>query len=138
VLVGYVHNRVDNAVAAGTAAAVVELVPLKEAVTEETLQTAGKKLAMHIVASRPAYLTVADVPADVLDKEKEILTKQIGDSGKPAAIVEKIVQGKLRKFYESVCLTEQAHMIEEGNPNIAKCLAEQGIAVKRFEALSIS
>lgn len=146
VLVGYVHNRVDMAVPAGTAAAVVELVPLATgqatktfaAATAESLQTAGKKLAMHIVAARPSYLTISDIPSDVLNKEKEILTKQLADSGKPADIIEKIVQGKLRKFYESVCLTEQAHMIEEGNPKISKSLAEQGIAVKRFEALSIS
>lgn len=145
VWVGYVHNRVDHAVPAGTAAAVVELVPLASSeanaktVTPETLQAVGKKLAMHIVAARPTYLTISDIPAHVLEKERMILTKQLGEShGKPAEIVEKIVQGKLRKFYESVCLTEQAHMIEEGNPKISECLADQGIMVARFEALSIS
>lgn len=140
VWVGYVHNRVNHSIDAGTAAAVVELAPLENMnISHETMLSAGKKLAMHIVASRPSYRTVLDIPENVLEKERTILTNQLGDAhGKPAEIVEKIVQGKLRKFYESVCLTEQAHVIEEGNPKIATHLANLGITLLRYEAMSIS
>lgn len=62
----------------------------------------------------------------------------MGDSGKPADILEKIVTGKLRKFYESVCLTEQAHMVEEGNPKVSDVLDGLGITVKQFESKSVS
>lgn len=140
ILVGYVHNRVDPSRDAGTAAALVELAPEegKKDVTKETLQAVGKKLAMHVVAARPQYMSPEDVPESELEKEKEILTKQQESSGKPPEIVEKIVLGRLRKFYEGVCLTEQAHMIEEKNPKVGKVLKSHGITIKRFELLSIS
>jgi elongation factor Ts len=60
------------------------------------------------------------------------------NSGKPADILEKIVTGKLRKFYESVCLTEQAHMVEEGNPKVSDVLDGFGITVKQFARKSFS
>ena len=62
----------------------------------------------------------------------------MGDSGKPADILEKIVIGKLRKFYESICLTEQAHMVEEGNPKVSDILDDLGVAVKQFARKSFS
>src|SRR3569623_889280 len=139
VVVGYVHNRIDQSLA-GTAAAVVELAPLpdkQDGVSMETLQSVGKKLAMHIVAAQPQYLTADQIPSDVLEREKEILWKQQEESGKSAEILEKVVQGRMRKYFESVCLLDQAHMIEDGNPKVGKYLQEQGIAVRRFDALSI-
>lgn len=137
IVVGYVHNRVGQSMA-GTAAAVVELAPLNDKVSVETMQSVGKKLAMHIVAARPQYLTPDSVPSDVLEREKDILMKQQEGSGKSLEILEKVVQGRLRKFYESICLVEQPHMIEDKNPKVGKHLKDQGIAVTRFEALSIS
>lgn len=73
--VGYVHGKVDGSPVAGTAAAVVHVVG---DVSEEALEDTGKKLAMHVVAAKPLYLTPDDVPEDVLNKEKEILTQQVG------------------------------------------------------------
>jgi len=66
-----------------------------------------KNIAMHIAAARPKYIAPADVPADELEKEKDIIREQFKDSKKPPQIVEKIVEGKLAKFYEEVCLLEQ-------------------------------
>ena len=63
---------------------------------------------------------------------------QLADSGKPADILEKIVNGRIRKFYEGVCLTEQPHMVEEGNPKVSKILNGLGIEVKQFEVKYIS
>ena len=138
ILVGYVHNRID-ASDAGTAAALVEVAPIKgKDIDLDFLKSTGKKLAMHIVAAKPQYAAPDDVPPDVVEKEKAILMKQNEDSGKPPEILEKIVNGRLRKFYETVCLTEQAHMIEDQNPKVSKVLKGLGVELKRFETLSIS
>jgi elongation factor Ts len=66
-----------------------------------------KNIAMHIAASNPIYIAPENIPADILDKEKDIVREQFKDSKKPAEIVEKIVQGKMNKFYEEICLLEQ-------------------------------
>jgi elongation factor Ts len=138
ILVGYVHNRVDSS-DAGTAAALVEVSRAAGSnVSDEVLKSAGRKLAMHIVAAKPLYLSPDNMPTEEVEKEKAILTMQMGDSGKPADIVEKIVLGRMRKFYEGVCLTEQTHMIEDQNPKVSTFLKELGIELKRFETLSIS
>lgn len=138
VLVGYVHGRVlpSNA---GTAACIVDLSPAEgKTVDKELLLETGKKLAMHIVAAKPQYLYPESVPEQVLEGEKNILKKQLEDSKKPPEIIEKIVSGKIRKFYETVCLTEQAHMIEEDNPKISKNLKSLGIELNRYEMVSIA
>ena len=72
-----------------------------------------KNIAMHIAASAPKYIAPADVPADVLEKEREIIREQFKDSKKPAEIVEKIVEGKLTKFYEETCLLEQPYIRDD-------------------------
>lgn len=136
ILVGYVHNKVESTgpAAVGMSAALVQI---RGDVERPILQLLGKRLAMHVVAARPSYLTPGHVPAEEMAKERDILTKQMADSGRPDHIVQKIVEGRLRKFCEDVCLSEQKHMIEDGNPKIGKYLREHGIEVKRFELLSI-
>ena len=62
---------------------------------------------MQIAAANPLYVKIEDVPADVIEKEREIYREQMKDSGKPANVVEKIIDGKLNKFYTDVCLLEQ-------------------------------
>jgi len=128
--VGYVHGRVTEI--AGSAAAIVHV---SGDVSEQVLQDVGKKLAMHVVAARPLYMDPDSVPEDVLAKETEILREQLVETSKnkPPEILEKIISGKLRKYYESVCLTEQAHMILEGNPKVKDCLKEQGVNLTHFE-----
>lgn len=137
VLVGYVHGRVLPFYA-GTAAAIVDLSPAGgKNVNQEILLETGKKLAMHVVAAKPQYLNPESVPQDVVKAEKNILKKQLEDSQKTPEIIEKIVSGKMRKYYETVCLSEQSHMIEEDNPKIAKHLKNLGINLNRYELLSI-
>ncbi|HEY8542641.1 MAG TPA: translation elongation factor Ts [Pseudothermotoga sp.] len=70
-------------------------------------------LAKHVAAMNPTYVTREDVPADVIDKEKEIYLAQLKDSNKPQAVLEKIVQGKLEKFYEEVCLYDQKYIFDD-------------------------
>ncbi|GIV69086.1 translation elongation factor Ts [Caldilinea sp.] len=73
----------------------------------EEFQQLARDLAMHVTASRPQYISREDVPADVIAKEREVYREQMANSGKPAEVIERIVDGKLEKWYEEVCLLEQ-------------------------------
>lgn len=138
--VHYVHNKVPGT-ETGTAVAAVLVGPDGDdaGIDAETAQAAGKRLAMHIVAAKPQYQSIQDVPADVLDRERGILETQIAMDAKkkPPEIVEKMVQGRLRKFYEQVCLTEQEHMIEEGNPKVSKALKDANVKLHQYVYLAI-
>ncbi len=70
-------------------------------------QTLSKEIAMHIAAASPTYVRREDVPAEVLEKEREIYRAQFAGSGKPANVIDKIVDGKLESFYAQVCLLDQ-------------------------------
>jgi elongation factor Ts len=74
----------------------------------DDFQAFAKDVAMHIAASNPSYVRREEVTADVLDREKEIYRAQARDAKKPEKVMEKIVEGKLEKFYSEVCLLEQA------------------------------
>ena len=65
------------------------------------------------------------------------MQQQVADAKKPPDVIEKIVKGRMRKFYQGVCLTEQEHMVEDGNPTVAKALKELGLSVKQFQFLAI-
>lgn len=67
----------------------------------------AKDICMQIAAANPLYVRIEDVPKDVIEKEREIYREQMKDSGKPANVIEKIIDGKLNKFYTDVCLLEQ-------------------------------
>lgn len=73
----------------------------------------GRDLAMQIAAMSPSWLTSSEVPADVLEKEKEILTAQAMNEGKPQQVAEKMVMGRIKKFYAENCLLEQAYVKED-------------------------
>ena len=70
-------------------------------------QTLSKEIAMHIAAASPTYVKREDIPADVLEKEREIYRAQFAGSGKPANVIDKIVDGKLESYYAQVCLLDQ-------------------------------
>jgi elongation factor Ts len=70
-------------------------------------QTLAKEIAMHIAAASPTYVKREDIPADMLEKEREIYRAQFAGSGKPATVIEKIVEGKLESYYAQVCLLDQ-------------------------------
>jgi elongation factor Ts len=72
-----------------------------------------KELAMQIAAAKPRYIASSDVPEDIVAKEKEIIKAQLGDMKKPPEIMEKIVQGKLGKFFEEVCLLDQPYIRDD-------------------------
>jgi elongation factor Ts len=140
--VPYVHNKVPGT-ETGTAVSAVLVGPSSDSTVDpQTLRTIGKRLAMHIVAAKPLYLSKEDVPDDALEKERSVLQGQIeldNNAGKtkPPEIVEKMIQGRLRKYFEQICLTEQAHMIEEGNPKVSKVLQGKGVDVHEFVYLAV-
>ncbi|MEE1279323.1 MAG: translation elongation factor Ts [Oscillospiraceae bacterium] len=78
-----------------------------------------KDIAMQIAAANPQYLGRADVPSETIEKEKEILTAQALNEGKPANIAEKMVMGRINKYYKEVCLTEQ-EFVKDGDLTITK------------------
>ncbi len=96
-----------------------------------------KNIALHIAASDPKYVSSEDIPPEVLDQEKEITREQFKDSKKPPEIVDKIVQGKLGKFYEEVCLLNQPY-VKDDKVSIEQLVAShiakfsENIRIKRF------
>lgn len=77
---------------------------------KDGFDTFAKDIAMQIAAAAPQYLTEEDVPAEVVEKEKEILTVQAMNEGKPEAIAQKMVAGRIKKFYKEVCLVDQQYV----------------------------
>ena len=108
----------------------------------EDFQHLGHDVAMHIAASNPQYVAPEDVPADVLDREKAIYREQLAAEGKPAQIIDKILEGKVRKFYEQVCLLEQP-WIRDDEKKIKDLVIEQiakmgeNMKIRRFSRFSI-
>ena len=103
----------------------------------EEFQGFVRDMAMHIAASNPAYLKREDVPSEVIDKEKEIYASQV--TNKPPQIVDKIVQGKLDKFYADNCLLEQVYVKDpEGKKSIQEVVVDvvakirENVIIKRF------
>ena len=112
----YVHSKVPGAPMCGRIAGAV-LLGLGGGQGEQgdvsKLEDTANKLAMHVVGSVPKYLNRASVPAADLEKERQLLMEQAGTSGKPANIVEKMVEGRLNKFYQEHCLLEQAFVMDD-------------------------
>jgi elongation factor Ts len=96
----------------------------------------ARDIAMHVAALNPAYIDVDDVPADVLEKEKQFLISQAADSGKPADIIEKMVSGRMRKHLSAITLLGQ-DFVKDGDITIAKLLEQNGASVKRFTRLAV-
>lgn len=96
-----------------------------------------KDIAMQIAAMNPGYISEKDIPEKVIEKEKEIYREQMKDSGKPDHVIEKIIEGKLKKFYTEVCLLDQK-FFKDDKKTIEALIAEkihklgENITVKRF------
>ncbi|NPA12145.1 MAG: translation elongation factor Ts [Epsilonproteobacteria bacterium] len=81
-----------------------------------------RDIAMHIAAMKPLYLNPEAVPAEVIEKEKEIAKEQLLKEGKPEAVLEKIIPGKIKKYYQEVCLSEQEYVKAEKKESVAEAL----------------
>ena len=104
------------------------LVALESTADAAALQEVGKKIAMHIAAANPRFLDVASVDADTIAHEKSIYEEQAKNSGKPEAIIAKMVEGRMRKFYEEVVVLEQAFIMDP-DKKIKDVLADTAKAV---------
>ena len=83
-------------------------------------------VAMHTAAMRPTYLNESEIPSDVLDKEKSIIKNELLNEGKPEDRIEQIMNGKLRKFYEEVCLENQIFVKAENKETVGKYVSNNG------------
>jgi elongation factor Ts len=119
---GAVVSYVHNAIAPGIGKIGV-LVALSSSAPADKLQELGKQLAMHIAASSPQALTAAELDKALVEKEKEIVRAQSKASGKPDNIIEKMVEGRIQKFYGEVVLLEQPFVID-GKTLIRDVLAQ--------------
>jgi len=119
VVVPYIHN----ATAPGLGRLGV-LVALESAAPQEKLEALGKQIAMHVAAAHPIALTSKDVDAAEVERERAIFREQALASGKPAEFVDKMVDGRLRKFYEEVVLEEQVFVID-GKTRVKDVVASQ-------------
>ena len=104
-------------------------------VIEGANEEVARDVAMHAAAMRPQYVTKEDVPEDVVNHEKEILTEQAMNEGKPKEIAEKMVQGRIQKFYKEICLAEQP-FVKDGDVTVAQYVKNNGgsiVKMIRFE-----
>lgn len=127
----YIHsnNRIGVLVEIGCAS--------EDAARTPEVQTLAKELTMQVAAAKPKYLAPADVPQETVAAEKDIIKGQLGDTKKPPEIIEKIVTGKLGKFFEEVCLLEQPYIRDDKVKikDLVKKTADKvggDIAVRRF------
>ena len=103
----------------------------------DKFQALVKDIAMQIAAAKPLYVSEAEVPAEELEKEKEILTAQAKNEGKPEAIIAKMVEGRLKKYYADFCLLDQPFVKDSDKPvqqiiNEAILSIGEKISVRRF------
>lgn len=115
-VVGYMHNSV-----APNLGKIGVLIALESTGDKEKLEALGKQIAMHAAAAFPKFLKREDVDVSTLEREKDVLREQAKQEGKPADIVEKMLEGRIRKFYEEICLLEQVFVMD-GETKIAKLL----------------
>ena len=98
----------------------------------------GRQVAMHVAATSPASLDVADLDPALVEREKQVLTEQAKESGKPDAVIEKMITGRLNKFYQEVCLLRQQFVV---NPDLTVAQAVeqtgQGLKVTAFRRFAV-
>ncbi len=107
-VLSYVHNALGPGIGK-----IGVLVTLASSAPADQLAGLGKQLAMHVAAANPLYLDIASVPQAALDREREVLREQARASGKPDTVVDKMVEGRLRKFYEEFVLLEQIFVVDQ-------------------------
>ena len=121
---GAVVSYMHNATAAGLGRIGV-LVALESSAAADVLEPLGKQIAMHIAATAPASLSVDDLDKDMVQRERDVLIEQAKASGKPQEIAEKMVEGRMKKYYKEVVLLEQVSVID-GETQISDVVAKAG------------
>ena len=104
-------------------------------VVSDVTEDVAKDISMHAAAMKPLYVTKEEVPAEELEKERVVLKEQAMNEGKPAEIAEKMVEGRIRKYYEEICLEEQA-FVKDPSMSVGKYASNNGgkiVSMTRFE-----
>ncbi len=104
-------------------------------VVSDVNEEVAKDISMHAAAMKPLYVTKEEVPAELVEKERVVLKEQAMNEGKPAEIAEKMVEGRIRKYYEEICLEEQA-FVKEPSMSVGKYASQNGgkiVSMTRFE-----
>ncbi|MEZ7879810.1 MAG: translation elongation factor Ts [Rhodospirillales bacterium] len=121
---GVVSSYIHTALAPGIGKIGV-LVALETEADAAKADAFGKQLAMHVAAAKPQSVSRDDMDQEVVDRERAIFAEQARDSGKPAEIVEKMVEGRIRKFYEEACLVDQTFVID-GDSKVSSAIEAAG------------
>lgn len=133
---GVVSTYMHNALKPGLGKIGV-LVALESTGDQGQLDALGKQLAMHVAAANPQALSRDDVDQAELERERNILSEQARESGKPEEIIEKMVEGRLRKYFEDICLMDQTYVID-GESKVSKAVEDAAkeigapVAIKGF------
>ncbi|GBR14772.1 translation elongation factor Ts [Gluconobacter frateurii] len=131
VVASYVHSALRPGIGK-----IGVLAALQAPSESDALLTLGRQIGMHVAATRPAALDVASVDPEALERERAVLIDQARDSGKPEAIIEKMVEGRIRKFYEEVVLLEQVWVLD-GESRVAKVVDKAGAKLVGFERFQL-
>jgi len=121
---GVISSYIHTALAPGIGKIGV-LVALETEAVAAKADAFGKQLAMHVAAAKPQSISRDDMDQEVVDRERAIFAEQARESGKPAEIVEKMVEGRIRKFYEEACLVDQTFVID-GESKVSKAIEAAG------------
>ncbi|MCQ4160150.1 translation elongation factor Ts [Roseomonas sp. GC11] len=127
---GSVASYVHSAVKPGLGKIGV-LVALEAPSEIEALESLGRQIGMHVAATRPEALDISAVDPSALEREKAVLSEQAAASGKPAAIIEKMVEGRVRKYYEEVVLLEQV-WVHDGESRVKAVVQKAGAKLTGF------
>ena len=107
------------------------LVAVEDSSEQDALETLGRQVGMHVAASRPEALDIDGVDPAALEREKAVLTEQARQSGKPENIIEKMVEGRIRKYYEEVVLLEQV-WVHDGESRVRAVMRKAGAKLSGF------
>ena len=131
VVATYVHSAVSPGLGKIGVLAAVEAPSASDA-----LETLGRQIGMHVAATRPAALDVNSVDPQALERERAVLVEQARASGKPEAIIEKMVDGRIRKFYEEVVLLEQV-WVHDGESRVREIVKKAGAKLIGFDRFQL-
>ena len=107
IIASYMHNAISSGLGK-----IGVLVAINSDGDADKLNALGKQLAMHIAAAAPQSVSRDDLDQEIIERERQVLSDQARDSGKPEEIIEKMVEGRIRKFYEEVCLLDQTYVVD--------------------------
>ena len=136
-IVSYMHNAIGDGVGK-----MGVLVGLESGADLASLEATGKQVAMHVAAANPRSIDRDSLDQELVQRERDVLSQQARDSGKPEEIIDKMVEGRMRKFYEEACLVDQTFVID-GESKVGKVIEQAGsdagkpILVSKFVRYSL-